>query len=674
MKQIVVFKYTLRLLMCSALSLTGLGFAHSPQAGIQSAVLHHELNLENGASDCAVCKKPQCNKEGICEVLCQVFKQGNHLEEHIEQVKKQIGKLDFLVKDEFAAAFKILCSIESQQEVIIEEIEACCSSFISKLDRCCATINSKVDSLTNTVVNDFTGTFTVLDSADSRLDFCCQTIVSGVNNLTNIVNVGFDDNFMQLNMVLAQGATTNSKIDVCCSTLISQNDSLAALVSADFAGTFTAIAAINCSGGSCDLSGTYTALDACCSTLNSKIDVLLTSTSFGPGTTNLCAYTPITGETTITSAGVYCLANDITVLSASGLSIAASNVVLDLNNHLVKAEGLPGFQFSAISIGFGLNNVVVKNGSIEGNPDNPVIGVDLIVGGLNRDITIENVRISNCNFGISANIVSNLLIKNVNVEMGSIVSGAGIAVASINGQSIGCIIEDCQVTSPVDSNTGYSLAGTQLELINCVGHNARFVLGIGSNMTLRSCIAEACALPGFELAFVSNALLIDCVSVGNRSGLGTGFYFRDSVVSSVLQGCSAIGCGAVGFELAGLSSNCTIKQCIAENNGAALASAGFRLSTLTTNCFITECQALGNNDNGFDISNTGPNCVVAQCTAIANSNTGFLGNLISNPVFYLNNSINNGLANYSPTPPSGNSAPVSFLGGVRQYGDNLRSL
>src|SRR3990167_1268453 len=66
-------------------------------------------------------------------------------------------------------------------------------------------------------------------------------------------------------------------------------------------------------------------LGNCCATVNSKLDILL-----DPG----CIPTPITGPTTITAAGSYCLCCDFTA-STTGIVIKASNVTLDLNSHTI---------------------------------------------------------------------------------------------------------------------------------------------------------------------------------------------------------------------------------------------------------------------------------------------------------------------------------------------------
>src|SRR5258708_11594782 len=71
---------------------------------------------------------------------------------------------------------------------------------------------------------------------------------------------------------------------------------------------------------------------------------------------------------TITAAGVYCLTQDIGTNLASGaaITIAANNVVLDLNGHrlghLAARRGTPAFGISA----FQQTNFTIQNGPVGG--------------------------------------------------------------------------------------------------------------------------------------------------------------------------------------------------------------------------------------------------------------------------------------------------------------------
>jgi len=54
---------------------------------------------------------------------------------------------------------------------------------------------------------------------------------------------------------------------------------------------------------------------------------------------NPCDPTPITGPTTLAVAGHYCLSESFSVGSGDGITVTASNVVLDLNNKTISGTG-----------------------------------------------------------------------------------------------------------------------------------------------------------------------------------------------------------------------------------------------------------------------------------------------------------------------------------------------
>lgn len=97
--------------------------------------------------------------------------------------------------------------------------------------------------------------------------------------------------------IFQEELTIESKIDQCCTTLNSKIDSLTQTVITDFAGTFTALAAIMCS----------TSTIAC------------------------TARTVVSGTTTLSIGGSYCLSGDI----SANVFISGSGIVFDLNEHTI---------------------------------------------------------------------------------------------------------------------------------------------------------------------------------------------------------------------------------------------------------------------------------------------------------------------------------------------------
>src|SRR5581483_3538023 len=105
-----------------------------------------------------------------------------------------------------------------------------------------------------------------------------------------------------IDQVIMLEITTASKLDLCCSTLNSKIDTL---IMQDVT--------------------ISSKVDLCCSTINSKVDML-----------GLCNPIPLiigSAGVSITNSGYYCLAQDVSLTAT--ISIAASDVVLDLNNHTI---------------------------------------------------------------------------------------------------------------------------------------------------------------------------------------------------------------------------------------------------------------------------------------------------------------------------------------------------
>ncbi len=103
-----------------------------------------------------------------------------------------------------------------------------------------------------------------------------------------------------------------------------------------------------------------------------RLSALSTSSELRPSPVTSSAITapsftrtiPITGPTTITRPGVYQLQNDIVVQSGVALTIAASDVVIDLNGHSLVGPG----SANTTSIGIWASNrdrITIRNGTID---------------------------------------------------------------------------------------------------------------------------------------------------------------------------------------------------------------------------------------------------------------------------------------------------------------------
>jgi hypothetical protein len=493
------------------------------------------------------------------------------------------------------------------------------------------------DELLPIITSDFAGTFTAL----AAIENATNSMVSKVDNLQSTVISDFNGTFTAMQTILNTQTMIQSKIEV---TQI--------IVDQDFAGTFTALNQL--SGCSCQ-----------------QIPITIPSTG-----------------TSITTSGVYCLAADV-LLSEGTISIAANDVVLDLNGHSITAPNL-GFGITINGSGVTIQNGSLYNGSSA-----------IITSGTNTDIIFNGLHIYNVsNNAINLSSVSNFLISNVKILQ---TISNGISLQSCNNG----VVDNCYINQASSSQAGTGYA-----------------VGLSSGISVKNCIATGCAV-GFQ-ADNSYAIFENCTACENTNefGAGCGFYIlqgittlRNCIASNnitgfccinetspstnqyLLENCTAINnsidgfysnfengtfykCiayvnGNNGFNISGSNNNtanhCLFKECIATKNGATgFLIAGDSINSITiTGVTLTQCKSFFN-VTGVDLSNNlVSDCTIELCGASLNTN-GFVGNGLSFVTFYLNDAVKNGTSDYANLSPD--SAPTNSLtSAARLYGDNLQT-
>src|SRR3990172_9384521 len=223
-------------------------------------------------------------------------------------------------------------------------LASCVLFFISPLRAersCLCNLTWTVCSMENTVEN----IDSKVDVVDFELGECCATVNSKLDVIDAEVSI--------IDRALGECCTTvNSKLDVidltldcCCATVNSKLDVIGAEVSIIDRALGECCTTVNSKLDVIDLT-----LDSCCVTVNSKLDVLLDN----------CAPITISGQTTITTSGYYCLTSGFSVPSGDGITINASNVVLDLNNRTITGTG----GNNGVVVASGTKKVKIFNGTI----------------------------------------------------------------------------------------------------------------------------------------------------------------------------------------------------------------------------------------------------------------------------------------------------------------------
>lgn len=550
-----------------------------------------------------------------------------------------------------------------------------------------------INDIKNTVITDFNGTFTALAACCNQTFIDFTGVFTSLTDIKNTLTVDFNGTFTVLNAIVIDFESTITVINDIKSTLtIDFNGTFTALAACcnqtfvDFTGVFTSLTDIK-NTLTVDFNGTFTALAACCNQtfvdFNGVFTVLTdiheTVTTDFNGTFTVfnvlatiidspCKATPITAPTTIIVPGSYCLENDI----VGTVSIAASNVTVDLNNHTISAPGQVGVFVTAVS------NVMVTNGRI----DTTAVGIELING--TDTIILSNISITNCSdsgivinpacvatfiFDTTITTVANFGIHFVNGNDNSqckrvrLVDCKGAVGIGTTGSISSSLFEDCQIVdcvSNVVSCTFFNLENGQFnQLTRCsvtdVQNNGGSLtaLNIGSqSTTLESCILQGItSITNKAYGYVisgSTSVLEDCSALAVESLNGSvGFLVTGSTImlnNCLVQTVSAITIGSVvtGFDMNGPGAN--LINCQAYQ----ITGTGFHVEASAVNSSLLNCEANNNGANGFGIDSI--LSFIGNCTSLYNGSYGFsVPGVGTTPVFGCF-AHGNGVMNYLNVP------------------------
>lgn len=426
-----------------------------------------------------------------------------------------------------------------------------------------------------------------------------------------------------------------------------------------------------------------------------------------------CAPTPITSITTISTPGTYCLANDLSGTTTL-ITISSSSVVLDLNGHILNAQGgANGIGFDGV---FGRSDVTIKNGTIDGTGGgfDGIFLATPLSGATPGDLNEQNIILTDLlikNFSdagiVTSNHTSYLLsdtatpyypLSAVTIDNCTLASNEGslglygaqdviIKNSKFSGMNlIGSILENCfnvLIQNSFFDKNGYGLVA--LNVSEMLIENSFFnfnTLGLmisgGSNITVNGCSCNENTLVGFLEGILfsgsqppSGISFLNCSF--NQNALFA--FIVSSVVGAKVSGCQANSSG-YGFILFDTATDIGFENCEAVGN----EESGFlTISSVGSNISCNGCLSKDNHAIGFDLSASSGSGVIQACKAIGNSFCGFndksgtlyqyLSNVAQNngpgaaQSFDSNYCIGSGPTEYTPiTGGPGVSKPFSQLG------------
>lgn len=162
----------------------------------------------------------------------------------------------------------------------------------------------------------------------------------------------------------------------------------------------------------------------------------------------LLSLMPCVYADTISKAGYYTLDYDITNPSGTTFTITASNVILDLNSHIITGSLI------GVDITLGMTNVTVKNGIIAN------VNIAVRVGASCSNIAISNIRTTACNGnfaalalnGASTQFISNVIVDNCFLDTSTSTAGGNTGrlcnITSCSTVSVrNCVVTANQATA-----------------------------------------------------------------------------------------------------------------------------------------------------------------------------------------------------------------------------------
>ena len=256
----------------------------------------------------------------------------------------------------------------------------------------------------------------------------------------------------------------------------------------------------------------------------------------------------------ISASGSYYLGFDV----MGDITIDVSNVILDLNGHLVTGS---------ISVSPDLSDVAIMNGFVTTSVSD---GIDVATGCSNIHLHNITIRYSSGNNGVTVTGGTNVRIKEVTCL------GTGITMASVDGLALsGCsnaVVCNCTIV-------GDGLLGDGLSIRDDC-----------QKILIQECRVSKCTT-SFEITTGSEEVTVsNCIALSGS----TGFFANVNGKSVQLLNCVAENHDTAGFSIGSQGEPVYLEECLAYNNSAD----GFSVNSKVAHV-VKKCVAVGN-DTGFN--------------------------------------------------------------------------
>jgi hypothetical protein len=495
----------------------------------------------------------------------------------LNQIRIELAECCDDIERSFQETWTILASLTFE---VVATVTVDLSGIFTALDVCCREINQ-----------DFNNVFTALEDIRSTLTECCAAIDRDFNATWTILVSGFGDTFTLLTDI--RGTLTE-----CCAEIDRDFNATWTILGNGFGGTFTILN---------DIRSTLT---ECCAEIQHDFDgvfTVLENLSCGQ-------IQQITAPTTITSPGVYCVANQIN----GSIAILSSNVVLDLNQQIITGDGI-----TLISVIGPVQNIEIKNGTLLNG--NSSTGISLI-GSIDRinNVNISDIQIINDAIGsalaIQMNGASNVRVVDVFISGGrnitEVVSVTGLTQRD-NVEFVNMQIANVTLTSA--TARVIAITGATIRMIDCVISDNGSLLGSPLNLTgvlLQS--SRNIAISNLKIAnnfstqnfigietslssdiIIENSQIVTNIGADSSIGINAAnvdrIIIQDNLVERNFGSTPATGVG-VGIRFDTTSESLIKNNSIRVNQGAA-PSSGILFLAANSNNTIIENEVFGHTTN-----------------------------------------------------------------------------